>query len=127
MNILLWVIQILLALQCVSGALWRITHYDDAASTIASVQALPYRAWVLIGVFEVVCALGLVLPGLLKLPSKWVTAAALALVVEQLLLTLLHGWFFGIHPQATNPATWTFIGAVMAGIVVRGRKKPRQG
>jgi hypothetical protein len=53
--------------------------------------------------------------------------AAACLSVEMILLTGLHVHFFGFQMVATNPAAWTSVFAVLAGIVAYGRftLKPR--
>ncbi len=121
MNILLWVIQVVVAMFCVAGAAWRFTNYEEASKQIASLGALPYGAWNAIGAFEVVCALGLILPGLLKLKSFITPAAAACLCVELLLVSALHIRFFGLQMQPSNPATWTLVLAGLSAFIAYGR------
>src|SRR5690606_33125576 len=40
MNIILWILQVLVAFLCGSGALWRVANYAKDAQDIASVRAL---------------------------------------------------------------------------------------
>src|SRR5262245_44425701 len=91
MNVFLWILQALIAFQSVSGALWRVTGYEQAAGQIPSVKALSVGAWTGIGALEIVLALGMILPGILKvLPPVLSPLAAAALAVELLIVAGLH-------------------------------------
>lgn len=125
MNIVLWVAQIVVALYAVLGAAFRFFSYDAAARGIPSVQALPHGVWNVIGLFELVCALGLILPGILRQGYRWTYYAAVGLAVEMFLVTVLHVKYFGLALEATNPATWTFGLAVLSAIVAWGRRPAR--
>ena len=58
MNIVLWVLQILLALHTVMGAVWKFSHSEQ---TVPSLGTIPRGVWRGMSVFELICALGLVL------------------------------------------------------------------
>lgn len=122
MNIVLWILQVLVGLYTVMGALWRFFNYQAEAKNIASLAALPAWAWALINLFEIACALILILPGLLRRKGL-VGQAAAALAVELCLVTALHVRYFGFHPAATNPATWSFGLGAVAAFVAYGRLK----
>lgn len=121
MNILLWIAQIILAFFCVTGSVWRFLNYEQAAKDVASMSALSYEMWNAIGAFEVLCAIGLILPGILKLKPTYMGMAAAALAVEMLLLSGLHIKFFGLELKATNPATWSLSFFILAVFVAYGR------
>jgi formate-dependent nitrite reductase membrane component NrfD len=125
MNILLWILQVLVAWFCVVGAVWRFLNYDQAAKGIVSVQALSYGTWNAIGVFEIGCSLGLILPGAFKVKPSLTPIAAACLAVELLLVTGLHVHYFGFQFQATNPAAWSFTLAILSAFVAYGRLKLR--
>jgi len=120
MTIILWILQILVAFLCGSGALWRVANYEKDARDIASVRALPRGAWVAIAIAEVVCALGLVVPGFFGAYAVVGTFAAI-LAVEQLLLTALHARYFGLRVAATNPAIWTLVFSALSAFIAWGR------
>ena len=122
MNILLWVVQVVIALFCCAGSAWRIINYDMAAKQVASVAALPYAAWVALGAFEVLCALGLIVPGLFKWKPRLTVLAAQGLGVEMLLVSALHFWYFGPLLSPTNPALWSLGLAALSAFVALGRK-----
>jgi hypothetical protein len=121
-NILMWAIQVVVALFCCAGAAWRISNYDLAAAQVPSVGALPYAAWVAIGAFEIACAMGLILPGVFKMKRSWTPLAASALAVEMLLVTGLHLRYFGLRMGADNPALWTLALAGLSAFVAYGRQ-----
>jgi hypothetical protein len=121
MNILLWVIQAVIALFCCAGAAWRIGNYAGAAKQVPSVAALPYGAWLLLGAFEVLCAVGLVVPGLFKLKPQLTVLAAQGLGVEMLLVTGLHLYYFGLLLSPSNPALWSLALAGASAFVAYGR------
>jgi uncharacterized membrane protein len=125
MNVVLWLAQIVVAFMAVSGSAYRFFAYETSARGIPSVQALPQGAWSLIGAFELLCAFGLILPGLLRKGYRWTYYAALGLTVEMLLVTLWHVKYFGVTPGAENPATWTFVLAVLSAFVAWGRRGAR--
>jgi hypothetical protein len=124
-NIVLWIAQIGVAFFAVSGSAFRFFAYETAARGIPSVQALPSAVWGLIGAFELLCALGLILPGLLRNGYRWTYYAAVGLAIEMFFVTLLHVRYFGLTPSAENPATWTIVLAIVSAFVAWGRRSAR--
>lgn len=116
MNIALWVIQVLIAFQSVSGGVWRITNYQQAARQIASVQALPVGGWMALGGFEILCALGLILPGLLHVMPNLTPIAAACLTVELLVVAGFHA-YHGVY----GAAGWCAVCAILSAFVAYGR------
>jgi len=73
-NIALSILQVLLALHTVMGALWKFSNSEQA---VPSLQMIPHGAWMaLIGV-ELLCAVGLVLP---LFDKSWMIVAVIAAV-----------------------------------------------
>jgi putative oxidoreductase len=120
-NIVLWILQGVIALFCIMGSIWRFNNYEQASKDVPSLNALSYGVWNAIGAFEIICALGLILPGVLKMKPILTPVAAACLAVEMLLVTGLHVKFFGFQVTATNPATWSFMLAVLVAFVAYGR------
>ncbi|HTB23142.1 MAG TPA: DoxX family protein [bacterium] len=110
MNIFLWVIQGLVAFQSISGVIWRHNNYDHAAQSVASLKALPESVWSTIGVFELVFALGLILPGLFKLSPKLTPSAALGLTLVLLIETGIH-LYYGV-PLAALFTGWAMLASL---------------
>ena len=59
MNILLWVLQFLLAVHTAIGAAWK---FANSEQTVPSLSAIPHVAWLAIVVVELACVAGLVIP-----------------------------------------------------------------
>ena len=93
MNIVLWVLQILLALHTVTGAIWK---FSNPAQTVPSLGAIPSGVWLAMSVLEVLCALGLVLPLFAKSLAMLVPIAAALIAAEMLV-------FCGLHIYAGDP------------------------
>lgn len=121
MGILLWSLQVIIAFFCIAGAGWRFSNYEQAVKDVPSMAALPHGVWNAIGLFEVVCALGLIIPGIFNVKPVLTPIAAACLAVELLLISGLHIKFFGFQMQATNPAMWSGMLFLMATFVAYGR------
>jgi hypothetical protein len=109
MNILLWVLQIGLALWNLTGAGYMISHYQNLANAWA-LGALPGPVWVVYGVLEIVFALGLLMP-------KLVSGAAIGLAVLVLLGCALFTQYTGAG------LLWAFVPAILLGFVAYKRKR----
>lgn len=88
MNILLWVLQTLLALHTVMGAVWKFSH--SAEQTMPSLKAIPHRVWLAMSVFELICSLGLILPAFSTPLAILAPIAAACIALEMLLFCALH-------------------------------------
>lgn len=87
MNILLWVLQILLALHTVIGAVWK---FSNSEQTVPSLKKLPHGVWLGLSVVEMLCAVGLFLPVVYAPLAILAPIAAACIAVEMLLFCLLH-------------------------------------
>ena len=88
MNILLWVLQVLLALHTIMGAVWKFSH--SAEQTMPSLSAIPPGVWLAMSVIELLCALALILPAFNKSLGNLATIAAAIIAAEMLLFCGLH-------------------------------------
>ena len=127
MSVLLWALQVLIAMFCIMGSLWRFFNYEQAVNDVASLGALSQGMWNAIGAFEIVCALGLILPGAFNMKPSLTPIAAACLTAEMLLISALHINFFGFQLQPSNPAMWTVMLSIMAAFVAYGRKELLMG
>ena len=82
MNILLWILQILLALHTAVGAGWKFFNSEQA---VPSLSAIPHGAWLAISVFELACVAGLLIPAVYR---------PLAILAPLVILTI----YYGVHP-----------------------------
>lgn len=116
MNVLLWIVQIVLALFFVAGGAYKITATD----ALASMAAMPPLAWRLLGVLEVAGGLLLVVPGLMgRLPGS-AAIAATVLLVESIGLSIVYA-SYSTTIAATNPLVWTVLLTVLTAVVAIGR------
>ena len=78
MNILLWVLQGLAALLFGASGVMKVFLFDKVSKDVPSFGALPRGAWMALGILELVCTVGLIVPGALHWqPSLTVVAAAI--------------------------------------------------
>ncbi|MDQ6438209.1 DoxX family protein [Mesorhizobium sp. LHD-90] len=109
MNVLLWVLQILLALHTVTGAIWK---FSNPAQTVPSLSAIPHGAWLAMSVLEVLCALGLVLPLFARSLAGLVPVAAGLIAAEMLLFCGLH--IYSGDPNFGPMLYWLVVAALCA-------------
>jgi uncharacterized membrane protein YphA (DoxX/SURF4 family) len=82
MNIFLWVLQVVIALHTIMGAVWKFSH--GAEQTMPALKIIPPGIWLLIACIEVLCAVFLVLPALYKPAAILVPIAAIGIAVIML-------------------------------------------
>jgi hypothetical protein len=90
MNILLWVLQVLAALLYGASGVMKVFMFDEVSGDVPSFGALPREAWMALGILELVCVVGLIVPGALRWRPALTVAAAAALAIESLV-------FIGVH------------------------------
>lgn len=111
MNVLLWVLQILLAVWNLIGGIFLIGNYHAVASRWA-LHTLPSPFWIALGVLQVLLAIGLVLPKMRKL--NLISAACLAAI--SLACVALYTSYAGFPGML-----WGVIPAVLASFVAYKR------
>ena len=90
-NIVLWVLQILMALAYLNaGYLKTFRPIQEIAPTIFWVTSVPEPLVRFIGISELLGAIGLILPALLKIRPEFTTLAAAGLTVVMLLANIFH-------------------------------------
>ena len=114
MNILLWLLQILLALWNTTGGVYMVNNYEKLAKVWA-LDALPKPVWIILGALEILFALGLVLPGAIKVLPKLTPISAVCLAVISLLGIALYVAYAG------SGILWALVPAVLAAFVAYGR------
>jgi hypothetical protein len=87
MNILLWGLQVLLALHTIVGAVWKFSNSEEA---VPSLKGIPHGVWLAMAVIELLCSLGLMLPALNKTLAILAPVAAVCIATEMLLFCGLH-------------------------------------
>lgn len=87
MNIILWVVQVLLALHTGIGAVWKLSNSEQ---TVPSLSAIPHALWQMMSGVELLCCVGLLLPALAQRLGIFAPVAALVIAAEMLLFCGLH-------------------------------------
>ena len=98
MNVLLWVLQILAALLYGASGVMKVFMIDKLSAEVPSFGALPRNVWVALGVLELVCVVGLIVPAALRW-QPWLTVlAAAVLAAESLLFIWVHVQYREVGP-----------------------------
>ena len=90
MNILLWVLQILAALLYATSGVMKVFMFHKISQDVPSFGALPQRVWTALGIVELICAAGLIVPDALHWHPHLTVLAAAVLAVESLLFIWVH-------------------------------------
>ena len=90
MNILLWVVQGLAVLLYGASGVMKVFLFEKVSHDVPSFGALPRRAWTALGLLELACVVGLLVPALLRGQSQWTVLAAALLAVESLVFLWVH-------------------------------------
>jgi hypothetical protein len=98
MNILLWVVQGLGALLSVASGVMKVFMFDKVSADVPSFGALPRKAWTGLGVLELICVVGLIVPSALHWEPALTVMAASALAIESLLFIGVHAKYREVAP-----------------------------
>jgi uncharacterized membrane protein YphA (DoxX/SURF4 family) len=90
LNILLWVLQSLAALLYSASGTMKVFLFDRISGEVPSFGALPRGAWMALGILELVCAAGLIVPAAFRWRPRLVVLAALLLALESLVFVWVH-------------------------------------
>lgn len=116
MNILLWVLQIALAVMCISGGAFQIFKIEDLQKGVAAMRELPRGLWAFLGAFGCVAGVGLILPGALGGPAGLTAIAAAAVALENVVISALY-----VRYGDRAPLPYTVVMALMAAFIAYGR------
>ena len=90
MNTLLWVLQIAGSLIFTASGVMKVFMLDKVSADVPSFGALPQPVWKTLGVIELLCVLGLIIPAALHWRPMLTVIAAATLAIETLV-------FIGVH------------------------------
>lgn len=110
MHILLWTLQVLAALLYSVSGITKVFLFDQVSGEVPSFGALPRAAWLALGLLELLCAVGLVLPAVLRWRPGLTVTAATVLALESLV-------FIGVHAKYNERGSvlmMALLGLVMA-------------
>ena len=115
MSLLLWVLQILLALHTVMGAVWK---FFNSEQTVPSLKAIPHGVWLGMSFFELLCSVCLILPAFNKRLGILAPIAAACIAAEMLLFSGLH-----IYSGDANygPMIYWLVVAAISAFIAYGR------
>ena len=98
MNILLWVLQVLAALLYGSSGVMKVFLFDKVSEGVPSFGALPRGAWKALGILELFCTVGLIVPDALHWQPTLTVVAAALLTVESLVFVWVHVKYREVSP-----------------------------
>ncbi|MFO7445693.1 MAG: DoxX family protein [Ignavibacteriaceae bacterium] len=109
MNILLWILQVFLALHTITGAFWK---FFNSEQTVPSLKLIPHGVWLTMSFIELLCSLGLILPALDKRLAVLAPIAATCIAVEMLLFSGLH--IYSGQDNYGSLVYWLVVAAICA-------------
>ena len=117
MNIVLWILQSLLAVHTLMGSVWKFTNPEQSVS---SLRTLPHGVWLGLSVIEIFLAVGLVIPALHRPLAMLAPIAALCIAAEMLFYSVWH-----LQSGETNhsPVVYWLVVAAVCGFIAFGRLK----
>jgi uncharacterized membrane protein YphA (DoxX/SURF4 family) len=98
MNILLWILQGLAALLYAASGVMKVFMFDKVSEGVQSFGALPRKAWTALGILELVCVVGLIVPGAFHWRPALTVVAATLLAIESLVFVGVHVKYREIPP-----------------------------
>jgi hypothetical protein len=109
MNILLWVLQVLLAAHTAIGAVWK---FSNSEQTVPALSAIPHGAWLGMSIVELLCSVGLILPVFYKPLGIATPIAALLIAAEMFLFVGL--FFLGDQGNYEQVVYWLIVAGICA-------------
>jgi hypothetical protein len=118
MNTLLWVLQVLAALLYGASGVMKVFMFDEISREVPSFGALPREAWTTLGILELVCTFGLIVPAAFRWKPALTVVAASALAVESLVFVWVHVQYREIVPIVSSSVLGLFMAFVAYGRTV---------
>jgi uncharacterized membrane protein YphA (DoxX/SURF4 family) len=98
MNVLLWILQVVAALLYGSSGVMKVFMFDRISHDVPSFGALPRRVWMILGIVELVCAIGLIVPAAFHWQTVLTIVAAAVLAVESIVFVAVHVKYREVTP-----------------------------
>src|SRR5437867_12090012 len=117
MNVLLWVLQVALALLYLAGGSYKVFKFDELANQM---RALSRGGWRALGVLEMLGGVMLVVPAAAQWIPILTLLAATALALQTLALAGLYARY-SLKLAATNALVWAVVMGLLSAFVAYGR------
>lgn len=116
MNIFLWVLQVVLALHTVMGAVWKFSH--SVEQTMPTLKAIPNGIWLSMSGLELLCALALILPAFNNRLANLAPIAAICIAAEMVLISVVH---VSSGTRSFGPLIYWLVVAAVCAFIAYGR------
>jgi DoxX-like family len=116
MNILLWVLQVITALLYGASGVMKVFMFDKISHDVPSFGALPRHVWMTLGILELVCTVGLIVPAALHWHPRLTIVAATVLAVEGVVFVWVH-----VKYRETTPTFLSGILGLLMAFIAYGR------
>jgi len=116
MNVLLWVLQIIAALLYAASGVMKVFMFDKVSGDVPSFGALPREGWMTLGIVELLCVVGLIVPSALRWHPTLTVYATIVLAIESLVFIWVH-----VKYRETGAIIFSAVLGVMMAFVAYGR------
>ena len=99
MSILLWVLQVLAALLYGASGVMKVFMFEKISQDVPSFGALPRGTWMALGILELACTIGLIVPAAFHWRSRLTVLAAALLAIESLVFVWVHVQYHEMTPM----------------------------
>ena len=118
MNSLLWFLQVLAALLYGASGVMKVFLLDKVSEGVPSFGALPRQAWTALGILELVCTVGLIIPAAFHWTPTLTVVAATLLAIESLVFVGVHVKYREITPIVLSAALGVLLTFIAYGRMV---------
>jgi len=115
MNILLWVLQVLAAVVYAASGVMKVFMFDSISKDVRSFDALPRQAWMGLGIVELICTVGLIVPAAFGWHPALTVVAATVLAIESLVFIWVHAQHREIPPIILSGALGLLVAFIAYG------------
>ena len=102
MNMLLWILQGVAALLYGSSGVMKVFLFEKVSHDVPSFGALPRNVWMALGILELICTIGLIVPAALHWHSALTSVAAALLAIESVVFVGVHVKYREVAPVVLN-------------------------
>jgi hypothetical protein len=118
MNNLLWTLQIIGALMYGASGVMKVFMFDKVSADVQSFGALPRQVWTTLGIIELVCVVGLIVPAALRWKPSLTAVAAAVLAIESMVFIWVHVQYREIPPIIMSAVLGLLMAFIAYGRVV---------